>query len=85
MAFCLYLMHDFVMDEVNESLPRDERFEITMLWWPTTEIKLWRTHRALHPESRLRRYYLIMLAAAILWMFLGLTLLNLLGLGRNLG
>jgi len=39
--------------------------------------RIWRTHRHLFRDSNLRLYYAAALLSTLMWMFSGLTILNL--------
>lgn len=69
--------------QVNESVPPAE--QIRRSFWSRNGLaygelsRLWKTHKRLFPSSKVRFCYPASLVIMVLWMFFGLTLLNMIG------
>jgi hypothetical protein len=76
------LVWNRITSEVNQRLPDSEQYSISV--WalrrsargPFNQFKIWQLHRQFFRDSNLRLLFLATLVLTILWMFLGLTILN---------
>ncbi len=79
----LLLLRSRAIDEVNQCT--DDKFSLFMWNWQAG--RLWRVHKLHFPNSRLRLWNWCVTAIAVVWMFFGLKLIQILhgGLSYLLG
>ena len=64
-----------IINEVNERVPKDERFHFWGFWTPFKVFDLCDLHRKFYPSSSLRTYLGCWFSLALIWVFVGGPLL----------
>lgn len=76
------LLWNRITRQVNQHLPVEEQYSLSI--WALrrsargefSQFRIWRSHRRFFPDSYLRLSYLTTLILTIVWMFIGLNVLN---------